>query len=87
MKFSIVIATYKRARDLADTLESLAGLQTPHAWEAIVVDNNSPDDTRAVVERAAGTFPVPLIYAFEAVQGRSAAASMSRTVTTALRNR
>jgi glycosyltransferase involved in cell wall biosynthesis len=73
MKFSIVIATYNRAGDLADTLDSLASLQTPYAWEAIVVDNNSPDGTRAVVERAAATFPVPLIYAFEAVQGRSAA--------------
>jgi GT2 family glycosyltransferase len=73
MKFSIVIATYNRAGDLADTLESLAGLQTCQPWEVIVVDNNSPDRTRAVVERAAAWFPVPLVYAFEPVQGRSAA--------------
>jgi glycosyltransferase involved in cell wall biosynthesis len=73
MKFSVVIATYNRAGELADTLSSLAGLQSPHAWEVIVVDNNSPDETRAVVERAAATFPVRLTYAFEPVQGRSAA--------------
>src|SRR5262249_49426780 len=73
MKFSIIIATYNRAGDLADTLDSLAGLQTPHAWEVIVVDNNSPDRTRAVVERAAARFPVPRTYAFEPVQGGSAA--------------
>ena len=42
-------------------------------WEAIVVDNNSTDDTRAVVERHVAGFPVPLRYLFEAAQGRSSA--------------
>jgi glycosyltransferase involved in cell wall biosynthesis len=39
----------------------------------IVVDNNSPDETRAVVEAAARTFPVDLRYIFEGEQGRSPA--------------
>ena len=73
MKFSIVIATYKRAELLADTLASLSRLQPGAPWEVIVVDNNSPDHTRAVVEAAAGSYPVPLRYAFEKEQGRSAA--------------
>jgi glucosyl-dolichyl phosphate glucuronosyltransferase len=73
MKFSIVIATYNRATVLRDTLASLAQLQPADAWEVIVVDNNSPDRTRAVVETAALTFPVRLVYAFEREQGRSAA--------------
>jgi len=73
VKFSIVIATYKRAPLLKDTLASLAQLQPHEPWEVIVVDNNSPDDTRAVVEAAAATFPAPLRYAFEREQGRSAA--------------
>lgn len=73
MKYSIVIATYNRAEDLRATLDSLAGLQPDGAWEAIVVDNNSTDDTRAVVERAARSFPAPLRYVFEAKQGRSPA--------------
>ena len=47
MKYSIVIATYNRAADLRETLKSLAGLQPDGPWEVIVVDNNSPDDTRA----------------------------------------
>jgi glycosyltransferase involved in cell wall biosynthesis len=73
MKFSVVIATYNRATVLKDTLASLSELQ-PHApWEAIVVDNNSSDNTRAVVETAAATFPAPLRYGFEREQGRSAA--------------
>jgi glycosyltransferase involved in cell wall biosynthesis len=73
MKYSVVIATYNRARDLRDTLASLAGLRPDNAWEAIVVDNNSPDDTCAVVEEAARTFPVDLRYLFEREQGRSPA--------------
>lgn len=73
MRFSIVIATYKRADVLGATLDSLSRLQPAAPWEVIVVDNNSPDDTRAVVEKSARTFPVPLRYAFEREQGRSAA--------------
>jgi glycosyltransferase involved in cell wall biosynthesis len=73
MKYSIVIATYKRAADLRETLSSLATLQPDGPWEVIVVDNNSPDDTRAVVEQAARTFPVELRYLFEREQGRSPA--------------
>jgi glycosyltransferase involved in cell wall biosynthesis len=73
MDFSIIIATYNRARILEGTLASIATLTPGAPWEVIVVDNNSPDDTRAVVEHAAARFPVPLRYAFEREQGRSAA--------------
>lgn len=73
MKYSIVIATYKRADDLRETLGSLSGLQPDGPWEVIVVDNNSPDGTRGVVEQAAASFPVPLTYLFEKRQGRSPA--------------
>jgi glycosyltransferase involved in cell wall biosynthesis len=73
MRFSIVIATYNRAAELADTLASLARLDVDLPWEVIVVDNNSTDGTRAVVDRAAARFPAPLIYAIERAQGRSAA--------------
>jgi glycosyltransferase involved in cell wall biosynthesis len=73
MKFSVVIATYNRAADLAATLDSLAGLRPAGDWEVIVVDNNSTDGTRAVVEAAAPAFPAPLRYVFEREQGRSPA--------------
>lgn len=47
VKISVIIATYNRSHSLVRTLESLAG-QTlaPGRWEAVVVDNNSTDDTR-----------------------------------------
>ena len=69
------IATYNRASLLDETLTSVRALRVSpaRAWEVIVVDNNSTDDTRAVVERHARDFPVPLRYLFEARQGRSSA--------------
>jgi glycosyltransferase involved in cell wall biosynthesis len=73
MKFSILIATYNRASVLADTLDSLSRLQPGAPWEVVVIDNNSPDNTREIVEAAIPSFPVPLRYAFEREQGRSAA--------------
>jgi glycosyltransferase involved in cell wall biosynthesis len=73
VKYSIVIATYNRAHDLRGTLESLAGLRPDGPWEVIVVDNNSPDDTRQVVAATAASFPVALHYLFEQQQGRSPA--------------
>jgi glycosyltransferase involved in cell wall biosynthesis len=73
MKYSVVIATYNRASDLRETLASLAGLRPDGDWEVIVVDNNSTDATRDVVESAAPSFPAPLRYVFEREQGRSPA--------------
>jgi glycosyltransferase involved in cell wall biosynthesis len=72
-KYSVVIATYNRAADLRGTLASLALMSAGAAWEVIVVDNNSTDDTAAVVRDAAGSFPAGLTYVHEPVQGRSAA--------------
>ena len=48
-------------------------LQPDGPWEVIVVDNNSPDDTRQVVDAASACFPVELRYVFEPEQGRSPA--------------
>lgn len=73
MRYSVIIATYNRADDLRETLESLAGLSPQGEWEVIVVDNNSRDHTKAVVTEAAKTFPVALHYIFEKEQGRCAA--------------
>jgi glycosyltransferase involved in cell wall biosynthesis len=73
MKFSVVIATYNRADELVKTLESMSGLEVGEPWEVLVVDNNSSDNTKEVVEKAAENFPVPLHYLFERQQGRSAA--------------
>ena len=72
---SVLIPTYNRARLLDATLDSVARMRVSPGlvWDVVVVDNNSSDDTRAVVERHARTFPVPLHYRFESRQGRSSA--------------
>ena len=72
---TVLIATYNRAALLDETLQSIRALRVDagRTWEVMVVDNNSTDDTRAVVERQARDFPVPLRYLFEARQGRSSA--------------
>jgi glycosyltransferase involved in cell wall biosynthesis len=72
---TVLIATYNRAALLGETLDSLRTLRVrpDRRWEVVVVDNNSTDDTRAVVERRVADFPVPLRYLFEGRQGRSSA--------------
>jgi glycosyltransferase involved in cell wall biosynthesis len=70
---SVIIATFNRACDLTDTLKSLSQLRTARSWELIVVDNNSTDATRRVVDEAASAFPAPVRYVFETRQGRSPA--------------
>jgi GT2 family glycosyltransferase len=72
---TVLIATYNRAALLNETLDSLARMRVSPtlSWDAIVVDNNSIDDTRAVVEAHIADFPVPLRYLFEPRQGRSSA--------------
>jgi len=53
MKWSVVICTHNRCADLRETLENLAGIDYPaDAFEVIVVDNASADDTGEVVEGA-----------------------------------
>jgi glycosyltransferase involved in cell wall biosynthesis len=71
--FSIIIPTYNRADELRETIRSIANLAVTGDWELLVVDNNSPDHTRAVVEEERATFPAPLRYLFEGEQGRYAA--------------
>jgi len=70
---SIVICTYNNCESLRDTLRSIAAQRDPRqvAQELIVVDNNSADATRGVVEEfeAAGDYPHPVRYVFEASQG------------------
>ncbi|HZM90562.1 MAG TPA: glycosyltransferase [Blastocatellia bacterium] len=73
MKFSIVIPTYNRAGDLKESIVSIGRLLNRDQWELIVVDNNSSDDTREIVQSAQKWFPVPLHYIFEPEQGRCAA--------------
>lgn len=72
MDASIIVCTYNRAESLKDTLAALARLDVPpsQTWEVVVVDNNSRDHTRQVVEAAQQNWP-RLRYVFESAQGLS----------------
>lgn len=73
MEISVVLCTYNRSRSLARALESLSALVCPATtqWEVLVVDNNSRDDTRQVVERFCAAHPGRFRYLFEPKQGKS----------------
>ena len=73
MDLSVIICTYNRALSLITTLQALVVQETlpSLSWEIIVVDNNSTDNTRAVVERFAEKSELSLTYAFEPRQGQS----------------
>jgi glycosyltransferase involved in cell wall biosynthesis len=68
---TVLICTYNRGDLLAETLDALAKTRTTLAWEVVVVDNNSTDHTRSVVESRQAHFPVTLRYLFEPRQGNS----------------
>lgn len=72
MDASIIVCTYNRAESLKDTLTALARLETLPArtWEVVVVDNNSRDHTKQVVQAAQQDWP-RLRYVFEPAQGLS----------------
>lgn len=72
MDASVIVCTHNRAESLRDTLRALRAQQTnpDRSWELIVVDNNSHDDTRKVVEMARQEWPL-LRYEFEQAQGLS----------------
>jgi glycosyltransferase involved in cell wall biosynthesis len=66
---TIAIPTFNRAAFLRQTLAGLVRQSYPREqFEILVVDNNSRDNTRAVVDAFAGE-PVALRYVFESNQG------------------
>ena len=72
---TVVVCTYNRAATLEKALESIAAsvISPTVTWEVVVVDNNSSDETRQVVEKFCGAFPRRFRYLFEQKQGLSAA--------------
>ena len=73
MRITVILCTYNRCRSLAKALESAAALKLPDAdeWEILVVDNNSTDKTREVVEDFCRRYPGRFRYLFEPQQGKS----------------
>jgi len=71
---TILICTYNRCAFLAETLHALlSGTRRDRDYEVqiVVVDNNSTDDTRKVVEDAGRDAHFSVRYSFEPQQGKS----------------
>jgi glycosyltransferase involved in cell wall biosynthesis len=73
MKISVILCTYNRCQSLATALGSVAASDLPGSvgWEVLVVDNNSKDRTREVVEDFSRRYPGRFRYLFEPRQGKS----------------
>jgi glycosyltransferase involved in cell wall biosynthesis len=70
---SVLVCTYNRAQNLTETLNSIITQSSPdsYTWETLVVDNNSSDQTRQVVEAFQRQFPDRIRYVFEPKEGIS----------------
>jgi glycosyltransferase involved in cell wall biosynthesis len=75
MIVTVILCTYNRAHSLHTALESvIASALASHVdWELLVVDNNSRDRTREVINEFCLRHPGRVRYIFEAQQGHTRA--------------
>ena len=73
MNITIILCTYNRCQTLAKALASVAAQSLPAGieWEVLVVDNNSQDQTRDIVEGFGRENPGRFHYLYEPQQGLS----------------
>jgi len=73
MDITIVLCTYNRCKTLVTALDSAVASVFSESveWEILVVDNNSKDATREVVEGFRNRYPSRIRYIFESKQGKS----------------
>jgi glucosyl-dolichyl phosphate glucuronosyltransferase len=73
MNITVILCTYNRCQSLTKALNSAAALTVPESteWEVLVVDNNSRDQTHAVVEEFCNRYPGRFRYLFEPQPGKS----------------
>ncbi|MFZ3215818.1 MAG: glycosyltransferase family 2 protein [Candidatus Acidiferrales bacterium] len=75
MKITVILCTFNRCERLEKALESVAHSTVPDPveWEVLVVDNNSTDQTPAVVKGFCQRYPGRFRYLFEPHPGKSRA--------------
>jgi glycosyltransferase involved in cell wall biosynthesis len=73
MDITVILCTYNRSESLAKALASVAvqELSPGVRWEVLVVDNNSRDQTPAVVRKFSDEYPGRFRYLFEPQPGKS----------------
>jgi len=72
MDISIIVCTFNRCHHLIALLNSLERSICQHdlAWEILVVDNNSSDNTRYLINNFIANTSINVRYLFEAKQGK-----------------
>jgi len=73
MQVSVIVCTYNRAGSMGRVLDSFRRLVVPEGtrWELLLVDNNSKDQTKDVIDAFVARSGVPARYLFEEKQGLS----------------
>jgi glycosyltransferase involved in cell wall biosynthesis len=73
MNITVIVATHNRCESLAQVLKDLVEQEMPSSvtWEILVVDNNSTDKTRSVVEAFSRKYSERFRYVLETEQGKS----------------
>lgn len=72
MHISVILCTRNRAASLQNTLEALERMASPPdlLWEVLVVDNNSNDNTRQIVDSFARSSVLNVRYIWEPQSGK-----------------
>jgi glycosyltransferase involved in cell wall biosynthesis len=75
VKITVIVCTLNRCQSLAKTLDSVASSELAESvnWEVLVVDNNSSDQTRDVVQGFCTRYPGRFRYILELRPGKSSA--------------
>ena len=79
MRLSVIVTTYNRPDALRAVLRSLAA-QTDKAFEVLVADDGSRDETALAIAEEARDFPVPLVHLWQEDDGFRAAAARNLAV-------
>jgi glycosyltransferase involved in cell wall biosynthesis len=82
MNVSVIVLTYNWPAALERVLEGIAA-QSCLPFEVIVADDGSSEETTAVVQRMAATFPVPLRHVWQEDRGFRAARARNRGIAAA----
>ncbi|MEW5787688.1 MAG: glycosyltransferase [Pseudomonadota bacterium] len=69
MKLTYAFCSYKRSGNLPRLVAAMRAQRCPIPFDILAVNNNSPDDTLAVLERLAGEGGAPLRFVTETAQG------------------